>query len=469
MGYAYLLERLKCDSLTLGGMLNVSLAENFEEALLSGSSALDPYHFAVGRFAPLLTGQTLDVKALWDAATASSRIIPHIPIDESNPLIIYLAQAADSGTRSGGTANLAVTIRKGVLIPGPIGANGMMAVASFTVYADANSEDNAVTVETGATLPSGGGGPAARWRLFGLINNADASNAIRRVVQMALDPGIGVSRAMVGSALEPQDSSVDTFRPTLTFASEAIKHVLDWTGPTGAAAAGNGFRMVLAPYTSGGVGFASTGTIAFSLRAGSMILPQTITLEGGAGRTIECLGVGVGAAAYDVNSRPLDYATGLDASAFIDDPATTESERFMSGPCYDNTTLLTEITGGSVNFGIDYELAAAAAFPWPIKCWVRQRAPQFRLTGINGDFYQELVATPGRAINTSFRVFLRRMTADGHGVSDATTNHVKLSMAGGLIMPDGLAGGHLEAQRHSVRVVKADNAALTIATGSAIS
>lgn len=468
MGNMYMVERIVCDTLTIGGLTEYSLSENVASQLMSGSSQLHPHHLAIGGVAPVIRCTTLDVKTVCDAAYGSSRIIPHIPIALAAPMYIYLTQVADGGTRTGGSNNIRLIINKGVLVPTSIGASGMLATLSFEIYCDGNSSGYAIETGTGVALPAGSGGPAATWRIGAIINNADASNTIRRVRTFSVEHGIRVSRASAGSYLEPLDSSVDYFAPSARFETEALKSVMDWTGVTRGAAAGAGFRFVLAPYTAGGIGFSTSGCISFDFLAGSMIVPETIGLDNGAGSTISCSVIGIGLqTGFTTSYRPMGYSTGVTCPA--DSADAGDSQRFGPGPCYDNSTVLTEVTGGSINFGNRVETYGCAAFPWPVKGCISEQTPTFNLTGINGDFYETLIGTLGRAVSTIFKIFLRKHTADGHGIADATASHIRISFTAGLIIPAGLGGAHLEMQRYAINVVKSENAALGLNTAIAIS
>lgn len=468
-GKLYVLERAVLDTLTIGGTTVAQLTEGLQTTLDSGASQLDPHHFTVGRFAPLLTLDTLDVKAVMDVAWGSSRVVPHIPIDPTKPLYLYLSQVADGGTRSGGSTNIRLIIYKGVIeLVGVRAGEGMRAVLSLRVHCDGSSSGYAIETGTGVALPAGSGGPAAIWRVAGIINNTDGSNTIRRVREFSLDFGIGVSRALAASHLEPLDSSVDRFAPTAQFTTEALKSVLDWTGVTNAVAAGAGFRFVLAPYTAGGIGFASAGGISFDFLAGSMIVPRTVGFDHGAGATINCDVLGIGTeTGLSATYRPLSYSTGVTCP--IDSPDAADSQRYGPGPCFDNTTLITELVSGSISFGCETKLYYAMSVPWPVHGCVTRRTPMCSFSALNGDFYETLIGTRGRAVDTSFRIFMRKHTADGHGVADATASHIKFAFDGGMIMPAGIGGQSDEMQRHGFTVTNVTNAAMTLATASAIS
>lgn len=467
MGSQYAIERIVMGSLSIGGIVDASIDPGIAYALQSGSSAIDPHHLAVTDVVPVLECTTMDIKTFMDAAVAVSTVIPHIPIAAGTPLYAYLAQRSDGGTYTGGSSNQRIKITKGIIYPRYIRSNGQIAVIGIAICIDGLSAANALQIETGQALPAGSGGPANQWRVAAIINDADGSNTIRRVLGFDINFGISVGSVRTASRVDPSDCTVQGFAPTASFTTEAVKSVIDWTGATRAVATGDGFRLVLAKYTAGGIGIASSNGISFDFLAGSLIVPRTIGL--GAGPVaIACDVIGVGGGTYEAASTPLEYSTGVTPP--IDSTDAADAQRYMVGPLYENTTLLTEMVGGSFDFGVNVETVGPASLPWPTKAHVTRRTPMLRRNGVNGDYYQSLHSTLGRVTSGTTRQFLRKMTANGHGIADATTSHIKLQMAAAAYVQPGAAsgadGGHFG---HEVIFTKADNSALATSTGSAIS
>ena len=430
----YLLERMTftADG-TLGGLWNVNLDPNFEAFLDAGGGELDPTQRALLSSRPIIRGQTRDLGVLLAAAFdtgGSGHSMPYITIDGTNECTIYLQIVGPNATRGTASQNLSWYINKGVLVVTRV--SGRPVLADFEIYADFDGTNIPVVRNTAVSLPGNGSAQAtALWKLAGITTGGTVLYRISD--DWSLDFGININRAPTQEAYS-EDSALDYFAPSATFATGDCDVALTECGFAGAAVASGGMEFVFGQLDPTAVGLKSTGAVALVFRAGSQWKPNRLQLRGGESpgpALVEFEVRGVGADTITLADPPLTY----DDDATM--PATGAAEQFVAGPIYVHTPVR-DFEGAVLDFGINWDRPDHSAhIPWPTLQTIVQRTPSVRISTRDLNYYNTL--NNGKAISTSVRMYLRAMNSDGFAYANSEAQHVKLSLLNGYIEP-GTAG-----------------------------
>lgn len=456
----YGLARLDWGSTAIRGLTSLTVDPAITKTLNSGGTTLDPALRRTTGIRPLLHGRTRDVGTLLAALYDDSRVIPHIPITATgDDLIGYFQSLAHGGGRGTAGTNIKMTITKGVLVPTALSNTDKAAELSFTVYADYDGSNVPVLFETDKDLPSPYTTAATSLYRVTALKNGSSGTIINHISSLSLDFGITVGRTDEVQNLYPSGSRITGFAPRMRWQTTDCATALAASGPaTGAQAGSGGLLLYLGVYSEGSPYLSTSSAITLALAAGSVWYPVGINL-GEFPIQVEYDAIGKGG--DTVATAPLAYATGATLPAVDVTP-----DLFMSGPAYDNSTAV-DIVNGRIEFGLQWMPRSPVTLPWSNTCVLPSRERSITITTADPDYYATLAATNGRAVSTSFRVFLRKMVNQSEPYGDAETEHVKLNVTAGFIEPGQFGGEHGQRIEPAIVVTPVGDV-VAVTTGQAI-
>ena len=465
MAVKYLVERIELGATTIGGIVSAGFSPGITRQLTSGSNLIDPTLHAISTVEPDITFTTLDIKTVLDAMTTTT--VPHLTIAGSpNDVVLYL-QSSDGATRGSNSSadNLTLTVVAGIVTPVRIVNQG--GIAALECRVDIASGDvgatKPVTIAANSNLPGSSAAAASLWR-FDAIQDVFGGVVVpitNVTLDISIDFGISVAKDNSSPSLYPDQIAIDGFAPTATFTTTAVGTELAATGMAGQVSTGSGIAIYLAAVAADGT-ISATGGLTFAFRENSPWHPDSVNLDGLATVSYTITGLG---GSNVVTEPPLAYANG---AAMPTVAAQRTAEAFKFGTAGDATTAAFEVTGGSVDFGINVDTHTPSTLIWPDTYSILERTPSFTLRTRKLPDVLLTAINEGRVIATDFQLFLRKITTNGEPLANATAEHVKLTIAAGVIEQDDLSGDHGSVAEGGVKVISASATPLAIATGVAI-
>lgn len=456
-----LLERLVLGAQVVGGLTNTRVNEQLLEQLDAGGSELDPTKISIDKLDPLITGTTLDVKVILDACFGNpvTKIIPHFAAATGgNEIDVTLADATEGGTRGAGARQY--RIEKGVLVPLRVYASGGRAACDFAIYPVLGTNKPIRRLATTAAASA----PAALWRLCGI---REGVTILYGIMDWSIDFGIAVRTLQPACSQYSTIAGLFGYAPTAQFSTHDIGVALGQVTSAGAiignAVGASPLEFVLAPYDANGLVDASANAgIALQFRQGGLWFPQSIDLPTMGPAVMQMGVVGIGAASgLAVTDVPLTF----DRTSTPD--AEAAATQYMTGPALDNATPL-EVESGRVTFGLSVLPTTPAHQPWPTSVFIARRETRFAFTLMDAVAYASLwtavTDVPARAIATAFHATLRKVTAQGVAVADATAEHTKISLTAGTILGRAINAEHAQITRPEIEVVGKVAAAINVAS-----
>ena len=455
------LTRIDLNGTAIRGLTTSEIDPGLERTLNAGGSVLDPALRATVGIKPLVRCSTRDIGTLLAQLFGGSRKIPHVPITAAGAdLTLYWQSLAHGGARGAAGTNIKTTITKGLLVPTTLSNSGKEAELGFEIAADFDGTNLPILFATAQNLPGSFDlHSPALWRICQL-RNGSAGSVINQIGEASIDFNVEVDRSDVLSTLYSLGSRVTGCNPRLTFSTSDCAVALAASPPqVGALAAAGGLIVYIAQYVAANPFLQTTGAIALTFAANSVWYPVGINL-GKFPITIDYDVLAKGG--DDVATAPLTYASGatLPGTGFT-------PTLFMQGPAYDNTTPV-DVAGGRFDFGMQWEQRRPSTLPWSNVAVLPKRERSLQIQTADPGYYATLAGTNGRAISTSFRIFLRKMVNQSEPYGDAATEHVKLLMSAGFIEPERMSAGHGERAEPTIVVTPLGDV-LAVTTGQAIS
>lgn len=222
---------------------------------------------------------------------------------------------------------------------------------------------------------------------------------------------------------------------------------------TGANISGAGVTLPWNERASGGTFGATAGVItATGAFAYMTSVDASQDAEDGATGTFEIIPV------WDGSTAPFVSATGetLDAQSFI--------SAFALGPAKIGTAAIAGLTGISVKPGVGLLQPRYSGSPFIESCYINSRDPQITLTFESFASLHAFGAMYG-AMSSSLVCYLRKRTAGGTYVANATTQHIAFTLSGGIGTLDSISGSGMD---NSSKTLTVHGTSLSVSTASAI-
>lgn len=157
-----------------------------------------------------------------------------------------------------------------------------------------------------------------------------------------------------------------------------------------------------------------------------IIVPRKLTIEHQGDAVLEYHIM----ATYDGTNAPVVLA---ESEALL---SVTDAERFTIGAITlnDGSTAYTfdHVRRFELDFGISAEAIGADSDIWPTSSRIGDINPSLRLTGFDNMWWgsSKVPLTGLNVVHTGTKIFLRKRSAGGTFVADATTEHIKFTVAG---------------------------------------
>jgi hypothetical protein len=430
------------------GLMTINESDGLNNIIMAGASEVDPTLRATISQIPTLTIETLDVKTVLDFMF-SGNTVPHLAF--SSAYDVYLQEMTDAGTRTGNGIKL--SIAKGVIIP--VSIRGEPAVLTFQILPVYGGSVAPIVKTTGDALAVAAPGTTAHYKCAALKDNA---TVLSQISDFTLNFGVTAVPQKPANSIWPTDYIVDGFNPTADFGAADLATMLGLTGLAGASPGSAGLIFYILKYDPAGIGAVASSALTLTFRTQSCYYCTSIPHgEGFAIARFSVIGIGTAAAA------PVAYATGVATPTETSSPAS-----FSAGPAKHNTTLV-PLVSGSFSFNHDVRVNKDPADLWPTEWYIMKRLPTINAQVFSGDFYQSLGGY-GIIIDTGFHIYWRKHAANSVPKSDATAEHIKITINAGWISPTGSNSSHDGQSSFGAKVesVKGGSAAATVSTASAI-
>jgi hypothetical protein len=463
----YTLDRMTVGSTDYMGLINWTWSPAFRASLNAGGSEVDATIRAVVAGEPLLTFDTIDVKATLQNlhnTGGTPHLIPHQTIAAGSVATIYLQSCDENGfTRGTAGSNRIMTVNKGLIVPQSLGTAGDLVVLRCAVYADYDGTNLPFELNDSQNLEAGTGAAAAVLRV-NAIKNGSAGSVLFRLDNVQVNFGIQVVRPPTRDVW-PRDAVIVRYAPTATFTSADLAGALTAAGFGSAAAASGGLRIILADYLSDGIGVEATGNLALAFReTTSRMYPTTLNFGEGGAATIDYMVAGGGNNALATYAdSPLYLVTNVSAEA---ESATAKT--YKAGPIYDGAAAY-DIRSGTVDFGIAMQARGPANALWPTSVIGLARAPTANVILDDLDD-QAAYGNLANAAAAGFALFARACTVDGVPYASAQAQHVRILFPVADVQPAAINVAHNALAQPGLIVhgIKGAGNMLTVSTGVAI-
>lgn len=287
------------------------------------------------------------------------------------------------------------------------------------------------------------------------------SNFYTQVEEATPSPGASVILGASAGHIQPLFRGIPAYKPSVGFKTTQLATLLAEAGLYGVALTGNTdclYRKTVA--------FGTREALASTVHTQIRLHDAFLSWRGLTARHQGIASIdAVISALFDGTNAPMAATAGVALTG--NNPAA--GEYFALGPVSVNGSVLTGVQEASIDMGIEYIEAGSASEAYPSFIAVRAVNPTITLRGL--DLGWGTYGATGTALSACI-VYLRKLTADGNYVADATAQHIKFTGTNGLITIDSTGGGgNGEATtglKLSLRAANATAEALTVSTASAI-
>lgn len=274
-------------------------------------------------------------------------------------------------------------------------------------------------------------------------------------------PGASILLGASAGHIQPLFRGIPAYKPSVGFKCTQLATLLAECGLYGAALTGNTdclYRKTV-PF---GTREALASTVHTQIRLHDAFMAWrglTARHQGIASADVMI------SALFDGTNAPMAATAGVALTGI--NPAA--GEYFALGPVSVNGTVLSGVQEATIDMGLEFIEAGSASEAYPSFIAVRAVNPTITLRGL--DLGWGTYTAGGTAISACI-VYLRRLTADGNYVADATATHIKFTGTNGLITIDSTGGGGnsevTTGLKLSLRAASATAECLTVSTTSAI-
>lgn len=377
-----------------------------------------------------------------------------VEVTVAAPVILYYALLDDVGGYASGSVHSSVTINSGLLrfvsATGTVGSRGMVRY-ELTVSWDGSNDpfviSNTVALPTVTQLEED-------YRLYCVRFTGDTVQL--PVAQCTVSSGITATQDRAASTIHPTFAAEMSERPMATMSTPAVKSAIDLTGVD--AVADTEVVVYFAKRTSAGIVLGATG-LGFSLNVPLVTLTNFgARQDGRANASIRCF------ATYDEGAPAVEPLT-IDIDT-TPPAAVALTELYTLGPA-DYDVAAEPVNGWtlSINHDVVHQGHSGEFRPTYAGVTGRETTIEVDAEEVNG-----VTAAFGQSVSGAV-FYLRKIDENGTRVANATAEHIKVTVAEGLLRPGRVDGavGEISGQALTVfPTVSGANDPVLISTTSAI-
>lgn len=283
--------------------------------------------------------------------------------------------------------------------------------------------------------------------------------AVKQCQSVSHSNNINLLIARTTGDVDPSLTGVMDATPTTTVSSYDVAGLIGTFGATTGASVSSGTVTIPFSRRASGSTFAGSTSHFTVTGANAFGYPTSYTASQGqaASGTVDIMFFSSNGLAI-----PLSSATGasLSANAF--------SASYTIGPAKINGTQVSQITGATVNTGINVraEIYDGNVYPLLANCVIDQRDPTIELTTAlfdEIDTYGPMFATND---SQDVVVYFRKLSDGSTRVADATAEHIAFTLSDGIITVDQFSG---QDNQDGSATIKITGKSLAVSATSAIS
>ncbi len=258
------------------------------------------------------------------------------------------------------------------------------------------------------------------------------------VTDFGLPPGIREIMLGADGQVDPTFAAVIDQAPTLRWTSRAIQAHLDLIGQDGLAVSATPLTAWLRRNTAQGV--RATGSVHTKMEINlGLAVPRQIRAAhndpNGATIDYECIIL------HDGTNDPV-VITEAQALPASDDEGVQQV--FTCGQVSLNGTEVNGVQEIIVDFGIQVSTQGEKGLVWPTYAGIISRQPRITIRVLDPDVWADLGISGQVQAATDSEIYLRKVSAGGTRVIEATSEHIKLSMNAGRHFVDDVSGRHAD-------------------------
>lgn len=289
---------------------------------------------------------------------------------------------------------------------------------------------------------------------------------VQQIGRWGIKPDANKETIIPGGSVDPSAIVLNYGNPSVEFETDDLATILSVVTPSAGLACSGGALFQLQKRADGATFAGGATNVTITSKKG-FCYPKTLDVRqdraGGARLTCEYV------AQYDGTTTgtpavPTDPMAIAANQALASTPAF--NARFYLGPVYVNAVEVPGITGYSVDFGIEYRTLRADGDLWPQVGSIFSRKPKFFFTLVKADYAASIGSLFNAAPAGAIAFYLRKGAPGGARVADATTGHIKITMATGAWNADSL--DVQEQDDATLRVACEATGTIAVSTASAI-
>lgn len=195
-----------------------------------------------------------------------------------------------------------------------------------------------------------------------------------------------------------------------------------------AAVAGSGLTMWAQSIAEGGIRTSGPNHDTWNFKEG-LLYPTTMNCEHQGDLALDY----DLATTWDGTNDPVVIATGASL------PTVTDAERFTLGGVTLGGISFTQKSGVSVDLGLRCNVDGSDSDTWATFAWIEDVNPKVTIRGVDKKWFDATkVALTGLVMtHANTKVYFRKRAAGGTFVADGTAEHIKLTMAGLVVVDVG--------------------------------
>jgi len=264
-----------------------------------------------------------------------------------------------------------------------------------------------------------------------------------------LNPALTLVREGPGGHVDDRFVAIGAGQPAITFSTTAIAQALTALGDIdGKSLDTDDFLAYFWKGLAGGTRSSSADNVQLTV-ANGIVIPTTLRAPHAPPAQIDYQVM----PAYVSGNSPIAIV----ANASVPSVAALTEEEFCAGPVLLNGVGIDGEQDITVNFGITLEIQSHQGLVWPIHVGIRNRTPTITVRSTNTDLLAT-IGLEGDSITADVECYLRKTLEGGSRVSDATMQHIKITMTEGIITPGDSGATHPNPADNTITITPTDDA-----------
>lgn len=275
--------------------------------------------------------------------------------------------------------------------------------------------------------------------LHGIVNGA---TFISQFTSQEVSPGIQAMVANAAGQVHPQFAANMGQQPEIRFTTPQVKSILDLVSSTGIYdLSGGNTDLYFKVAADQGTRTASASAAHHRFRAAQgLLILERISAGHRSEAQAQCRII----CAYDGTNSPLVYAG---STALSGTPAS--GEHFVLGECHLNGSEIDGVQNLDMDYGQNVMQAGSGGELYDTFNALLQSTPTVTITALNSAFWG--TATLNGLDLSSASLYLRKMARTGR-VADGTAEHIKFTLADGLIYIGSTSGEGMSPNQSTILV-----------------